>query len=345
MAKFNGLDFDPDIFSLLVESTPDTTRTAFMEAGILVPSQRIQETFSGGGAKATIPMYAFDLGTEAQEWDGSSDLVPITTGTATQSAVVINRAKAWKQDDLSDIVSNGVRGDVFRNLAERVGKWRSVNQQKKILATLSGIFAMTPTDGGFAASWLNHTLDISASGTPTDDNRVGVTTINELTAQANGDNHSIYGVVIAHSLIAKSWRNQQLVDYIPYTDPAGVQSPALLEYVNGLRLLEDDSVTVTGAGVTAKYSTYVLGSGAFLTSGGPLLDVSEEYETDRDALVQGGLDYFVTRYRVVFHPNGCSFKIDPAPKGATDAQLSAGASWDAAFDPKGIAIARVISNA
>jgi hypothetical protein len=347
-SKFLGLDFDPDIFSKLVDAIPDLTRIAFMESGILIPSDRLTEAFSGGGAKTTIPLYAFDMDEESDEWDGVTDVVPSKIASVTQSAVLNNRVKSWKQEDLTDIVATGTKGDSMKLVAARVAKWRARDKQRKIISSLKGLFASTPTN--YATEWANHTLDISkASGAPTDANLVGPTTVGDAVVQAAGDNRSSYSVVIAHSHIVHRWRNLQMIEYMPYTHPEGIQGGDKIEFINGLRIFEDDSVPVAPSDAAQNpnmlYTTYIFGTGAILTSARDLISPTESYEVSRDPLKGGGTDFFITRYRDVYHPNGADFKGTVAGNGATKTQLEAGANWDLAYDPKAIAITRIVSNA
>ena len=66
----------------------------------------------------------------------------------------------------------------------------------------------------------------------------------------------------------------------------------------------------------------------------------------RDALVNGGEDYLITRMRETLHPNGFSFVLPSSSytHSPTDAQLAAAANWRLVGDPKGIAMARIITN-
>lgn len=101
-----------------------------------------------------------------------------------------------------------------------------------------------------------------------------------------------------------------------------------------------------------KYTTYILGDGAFDYEN---IGAKVPYEMDRDPKTNGGQDTLYTRQRKVFSPMGISFNI-PENMGLspTNADFENGANWilvnDARaggskvyFDHKAIPIARIIS--
>ena len=98
-----------------------------------------------------------------------------------------------------------------------------------------------------------------------------------------------------------------------------------------------------------KYTTYLLGDGAFTYS-----DVGAKvpYEVDRDPATNGGENLLYTRQRKIFAPMGISF-VQPTSAiiSPTNAELATGARWalvkDAAgtsfINHKAIPIARIVS--
>jgi hypothetical protein len=97
-----------------------------------------------------------------------------------------------------------------------------------------------------------------------------------------------------------------------------------------------------------KYTTYVLGNGAF-----DYEDIGAEvpYAMVRDEKTNGGQTYLYSRQRKVFAPYGISFtKASVATNSPTDAELKTAANWVLVndgngkyFDHKAIPIARIIS--
>ena len=109
-----------------------------------------------------------------------------------------------------------------------------------------------------------------------------------------------------------------------------------------------DVTEVTASVETTKYTTYVLGEGAFeYTDCG----AKKPYEVDRKPEVNGGEDYLYSRQRKVFAPYGISF-TDSTIISPTDEQLATGSKWSLVssnedtpsfFPHKAIPIARIIT--
>ena len=107
---------------------------------------------------------------------------------------------------------------------------------------------------------------------------------------------------------------------------------------------------ITAYGYT-KYTTYVLGNGAF-----DYEDIGAEvpYAMTRDEKTNGGQTYLYSRQRKVFAPYGISFtKKAMVTNSPTDAELKNGTNWELVhdgassgkkyFDHKAIPIARIVS--
>lgn len=118
--------------------------------------------------------------------------------------------------------------------------------------------------------------------------------------------------------------------------------------------IESTAGTVTVATTTSpafdtKYTTYILGQGAF-----DYCDCGAKVpnEVDRDAKTNGGIDYLITRQRKLFAPKGFSFVMpSPAIVSPTLSQLKNSSNWavvknsssDEYFNSKAIPFARIIS--
>ena len=124
----------------------------------------------------------------------------------------------------------------------------------------------------------------------------------------------------------------------------GIERQLSIADINGLTVIVTDQVPVTAATseVAAKYTTYLLGVGAIQTANAP---VEHPVEADRDAKTKGGEDILYMRERKTFHPNGFTFTPAsgdvPSP---TDTVLGTASRWSPIYNPKSIAMARIISN-
>ena len=129
---------------------------------------------------------------------------------------------------------------------------------------------------------------------------------------------------------------------------------------NGRIVLIDDSMPTedveesssgAGDGYT-KYTTYVLGDGAFDYES---IGAKVPYEMNRDPKTNGGQDTLYSRQRKVFAPFGISWtRKSQASLSPADAELENGANWTLVhngesgakaeyIDHKAIPIARIIS--
>jgi hypothetical protein len=152
-----------------------------------------------------------------------------------------------------------------------------------------------------------------------------------------------------HSTVATNLENLNLIEHLKYTDENGVQRDLTLATWNGRLVLIDDSMPAVdiGGGET-RYTTYVLGDGAFDYDD---VGVEQAYEMVREAKTNGGQTSLVSRQRKVFAPCGISFtKASMATHSPTKSELSNGANWTLVNDGNGkyiehkaIPIARIIS--
>jgi len=258
--------------------------------------------------------------------------------------IVVGRAKAWTEKDFSYDITGG--HDFMADIARQVATYWDDVDQATILSILKGIFGVSA--GGFNT---DHTLDISAE--TGDAANVGVTTLNNALQKAVGANKSQFAMAIMHSQVATNLENLQLVEYVKGTDSNGMQRDMTMATWNGRTILIDDEGTVetTGSGESAvtKYTTYLLGNGAFDYCD---CGVKTPNETSRDPATNGGMDTLYTRQRKLFAPHGFSF-VQPstAIMSPTNAQLETAARWtlvkDTAnssfYESKAIPIARIIS--
>lgn len=340
---FDSKYFNSEVFGRYMETVPRVKQNAFLTAGILRNRGDLKTmlTDQTGGNFISVPMSGLIGGTPLN-YDGSTTITATSIGTFLQSMIVVGRAKAWTERDFSyDITGHDFMGDIARQVADY---WDDVDQAT-ILSILKGIFGVTANN--FTT---DHTLDIS--GGTGDAANVNATTLNTAIQKAAGDNKNIFTMAIMHSAVATALENLQVLEYFK-TEENGVQRDTGLATWNGRTVLIDDNGTAetTGSGESAvtKYTTYLLGQGAF-----DYCDCGAKvpYEMDRDPATNGGMDTLYTRQRKLFAPRGFSF-VQPTTAiiSPTDAQLETAARWtvvkDTAgtgfYDTKAIPIARIIS--
>lgn len=361
--KFDSKSFNPVAFGRYVDRIPATKRNELVKSRALKGNQQIRDAFSSqtGTAYAAIPMTG-RIGGTPLNYDGNTDITAQTTTTFERGVVVIGRAQSWVESDFSSDITGGV--DFMNNVAAQVAEYWDGVDQDTLLHILKGIYAMTGTKN---LEFVNaHTLDVTAkTGEDKDGNPLncaGSTTLNTAIQQACGDNKAKFTIAIMHSTVATNLENLNLLAYLKQTDANGVQRDLALGTWNGRIVLIDDSMPVeevaaSGSGDTAvpaytKYTTYVLGDGAFDFEN---IGAKVPYEMNRDPKTNGGQDTLYSRQRKAFAPFGISWtRKSQASLSPTDAELENGANWTLVhngesgakaeyIDHKAIPIARIIS--
>lgn len=335
---FDSKYFNAEVFGKYLETVPRVKQNAFLKAGVLNVRNDIKTllTEQTGGNFISVPM-AGRIGGTALNYDGGTNITATGLETFLQSMIVTGRAKAWQERDFSYDVTGH---DFMETIAAQVADYWDDVDQATILNTLAGIFGVTTNS--FAA---DHTLDITSATTKT----VGAESLNNAVQKAAGANKSLFTMVIMHSVVATNLENLSLLNYVKGTDADGVQRDLTLATWNGRTVLVDDDVPVDTTGTNPKYTTYILGQGAF-----DYCDVGAKVPSEiyRDPTTNGGQDMLITRQRKVFAPRGFSF-VQPttAIVSPTDAQLATAARWTPVKDTAGtgyypskaVPFARIIS--
>lgn len=357
MAKFDSKSFNERAFGKYVDIVPKIKKNELIKSKALQPNSQIQQTFSGqtGVVYATIPMYGRIDG-EPLNYDGKTDITATSTTTYERGVIVIGRSKAWVENDFAEDVTGGA--GFMSNVAKQVAEYWDEIDQDTILAILDGIFSMT---GANNLKFVNgHTHDITGNA----NNVVAAETLNTAIQKASGDKKSRFTIAIMHSVIATNLENMKLLAYMTYTDALGIERQLELATWNGRAVIIDDGMpteeveAVPASGDSpaqegyTKYTTYVLGNGAF-----DYVDIGAEvpYAMVRDEKTNGGQTYLYSRQRKVFAPYGISFtKSSMVTNSPTDAELKNGSNWELVhdggngaarkyFDHKAIPIARIVS--
>lgn len=346
MALFDAKNFNGEVFGAYVDKVPNLKRNELLKSGAIVEKPQYASMLPDqtGGNYISIPIKARISGT-AVNYDGKTNITSTSRKTYTQGRIVVGRANGWTEKDFS----SDVTGEDFLPATEEVAEYWDDIDQKTILSTLKGIFAMT---GAKNLEFVNgHTYDISGNDAA---NEFDETTLNTGIQKALGDNKSKFSLAIMHSAVATGVENKKLVGYMKYTDQEGVEKDLQLYSLNGRLVLVDDDMpteeiaAAEEAAAYTKYTTYVLGAGAIeYTNCG----AKRPYSMSVDDSTNGGQETLWSRQRKIFSPYGISFKntgiISP-----TDAQLEDGSNWELAnsnettkeyYPHKAIAIARIIT--
>ncbi len=336
-----GLPFDEELFMQMWSEVPDPVRTAIIDSGVMVHDGNIQSMVQNDGNLYTIPFYN-TLSGDPLNYDGTTDNTPTEIDGTYQSGIVYGRMKSWMARDFAAELSGG---DPMGHIVATQARYWHKQRQKTLIDILNGVFGVTGSKGN-AKKWQdNNTIDLSSSSTPY---MIGATDINNAITQAAGDNKSEYSMAIMHSNVAKTLENLDLLEFRKYTDPNGIQRTLNLADINGLTVIIDDGVPAETAGggegsgkALTKYTTYLLGRGVLRQADAKL---EHAVETSRNPEKYGGVDILYTKMRETIHPNGFTWKGASTIKSPEPEQLAAASNWDIVFDPKSIAMARLITN-
>lgn len=335
--KFDAKSFNAEAFGKYVEVLPKQNKDELVKSRVITADATIKNLLSSqtGSYFGTIPFFG-RIGGDALNYDGATDITATSMGTYEQSVVAVGRAKAWTEKDFSHDITAGV--DFMSQIGKQVSEYWDGVHTGIILSILKGMYSMT---GEKNLEFVNgHTLDISGEV----DNEVNATSLNTAVQKASGDKRSKFSLVFMHSAVATNLENQNLLQYLKYTDPQGIQRALPLATWNGRTVIVDDGMPVEDG----KYHTYIFGEGAIRYAE---LGAKVPYEMSRDAAKNGGQDTLYSRQRFCYAPYGISYtKSSQATLSPTDAELEKGANWTlvhdgegAVIDHKNIAVARIIS--
>ena len=344
MAQYLNFHFDPELFLLNWKNTEDLTLTALYDSGAVQENAQIASLIANGGDFYTIPFYDV-LGGTPVNYDGATNITATEHSGIAQNGVVYGRANAWKARQFVRDFNSGA--DPMQSITAQVAKFWQKRRQAILLKILEGVFSVTDDSTDKWDAWQLHTTNLATTSSSAGAaNRVDATTIADTIQKAVGDNADAFSMAIMHSAVANALAKIDLLEYRKYTDANGVQRPLRIADINGMAVIIDDGVPVKASSSATgekEYTTYLFGSGAIQHANAP---VSMPYEEKRDALANGGEDYLITRVRETLHPNGFSFVLPSSgyTHSPTDAQLAAAANWRLVGDPKGIAMARIITN-
>lgn len=350
-----GFPFDEELFSYLWKNEPDPVTTALIDSGVLQENAEIASLISNGSDVYTVPFYK-TIGGEPANYDGTNDMVVAETEGASQSGIVWGRMQGWKARDF--VIDYNSGADPMSQVASQVARFWHKYHQRQLVHALTGVFGVTgngtpgsdPSDPeGYKQEWADkHTYNIAAtsSGMMGSTTTLNETSINDAAVKACGDLASeAFALAIMHSTVAKNLANIGLLEYRKYTDPMGIERTLDIADVNGKVAIVFDGVPTRTSpydGAQMEYTTYVLGRGSVQTATAP---VRVPAEVHRDPMTHGGEEMLLTRERRTMLPNGFSYgkQLGDGPS-PSDEMLAEPTRWTPIFDPKCIAMSRIVSN-
>ena len=326
LGQFGGFYFDPDVFTSYVAER-DPVRSLLIKNGVVQQADpAVAQAISEKNLKVTIPFYVpFDG--DPLNYDGQTDNTPVEVSGKKMSCCGYRRMKAWKEKDFTHELT-GANG--LQNVANHVGDYQAKCNQKILTKILAGIAGV--------ADFASHVNDVASANTT-------VAEANYLTPQlalkgmqgALGDHQNEFKIWFMHSAVFTDLVKQNLANNINVMADAQVEDP-YDGYFLGKPVIVDDSLPYEPEDdAAANYTTYLLGTGAFITA--PVRIDVPNY-TDYDPETAGGTQMLYTKWGRLIHPYGFSFDSDTcASDSPTDAEFATSAKWTMAFNTKNIPIA------
>ncbi len=312
-----------------------TELTELVTSGVIDTDPQFAGLTDAGGSTVNMPFWN-DLTGEDEDLSDQNPLSTDGIDSAQDVAVMNNRGKAWKHNDLAKIFAGS---DPAGAASELVAMFWARRTQKMTLALLKGIFSI--------ASMADHVLSVNITvpgATNASNYLTGLTWIDA--AQLLGDAKSQLTACIMHSAVEASLRKQDLIEFIPQSQ-GGLPLPTF----QGKRVIIDDGMPVDVVGGANRYTTYIFGKGAIA------LGYSAKAGQDKPEGGFGtwGAEFFrealagnsgmITRNRFLLHMRGIKWlgavQAGPTP---TNDEYSNAANWVRVWQPKKIAVVALQHN-
>jgi hypothetical protein len=266
----------PEVFAAyVIKRTKELSK--LVQSGIITSNDRLDELVTGGGKVINMPFWKPLTGADEVLSD-SSPLTPDKVTAAADVAALLIRGKAWSANELAGALAGS---SPMQAIGNQVSYWWTIQEQKILIAILSGIFT--------SALASSHVNDISANYDAA--GVIGAEAILD-TKQLLGDAADQFTAMAMHSATYTLLQKQNLIEFIPNS-----RGEVVIPSYMGYQIIVDDGCPVT-AGV---YNTYLFASGVFGRGEGVPVDLTP-VETDRDSLASD--DILINRRALVLHPFG-----------------------------------------
>ena len=311
-----------------------TTKSNFIESGIVVPDPHMNSLALRGGNTIDLPFFSDLTGNDAVI-DPTVDLSPTALSSGQDMTRLHIRGDARVVHDLETSLTGE---DPLSLIANRLHNFWLRKEQALLLSILKGVFLDNKNGGDGGDLIHSHAAEVLADIKPWNDAAPTVMCPEAiLDGQALlGDAQDRFVAIAMHSHCYTDLLKQELIDFI---QPSGVNSK-LPTYL-GKRVIVDDSLP-TRAGTTSGtvYQSYLFGEGA-VARGEGMAEVPSEFQ--REGLKSE--TYFITRRQFILHPRGFKFTNNTCALAApSNAECELAANWDRVYNPKNCRIAMIETN-
>jgi len=324
----------PEVYeTYTAENLPELT--AFYDSGVVVRNSMLDGNAMEGGNLVNLPFW-HDLDPTVEpnvSDDTTNSATPNKLGTGKQLARSAYLNQWYSNTDLAGELAGS---DPNQQVMNRFGTYWTRQWQRRLIASCDGILADNVTNDSS-----DMTVDVASESIAgqTAATKFNVDSFVDSIATA-GDAGGMFTAMCVHSQVMAQLRKNDDIDFIPDS-----QGNLTIPTFQGLRLIEDDGMTVTpGSTDGFKYTTILFGAGAFgYGEGSPYLPM----EINREAKQGngGGINEIGERKTWLLHPFGFADTGTPASESYTLAELRLAATWDRVTQSrKTIPLAFLITN-
>lgn len=325
---FGGFPFDSEVFAEYMAEQP-TWSNAIIASGILQEDPAIMDLIGSKGNVGTLPFYkAISIDDyEPLNNDGLTDNTPQEIVGSKQTAMLIQRMKAWKAKDFTKELTGA---DPMAHIAASVNNYYAQVWERELMNIVNAVMKVDEMS--------DHVYDATTIG----DGRTDETSMIYAQQKALGDAANGFGIAIMHSLVFARYKALGLVDYSKYTANDALRKDVELPTINGMIPVVSDRYTVDTSGDSPVYVTTLIGRGAILTA--PKTNYENPYYTDYDPETSAGVEMLYTKQGRVLHPNGFNFDVtNVANESPLLSELGDADNWSLAFDHKNVRIGQIRS--
>tara|TARA_R110000744_G_scaffold354112_1_gene460513 strand:- start:1861 stop:2868 length:1008 start_codon:yes stop_codon:yes gene_type:complete len=324
----------PEVYeTYTAENIPELTD--FFESGVVIRNPMLDANAMEGGNQVNLPFW-HDLDPTVEpnvSDDTTNSATPNKLGTGKQMARSAYLNQWYSNTDLAGELAGS---DPNQQVMNRFGSYWTRQWQRRLIASCDGILADNVAND---SSDMAINVAAESTGAQTAATKFNVDSFVDAIATA-GDAGQMFNSMCVHSQVMAQLRKNDDIDFIPDSD-----GKLTIPTYQGLRLIEDDGMTVTAGSTSGfKYTTILFGSGAFgYGEGSPYMPV----EVNREAKQGngGGVNEIGERKTWLLHPFGFADVGTPASDSYTLAELRLAATWNRVTQSrKTIPLAYLITN-
>ena len=247
MEMFRGKIFNEEVFEKYTKTLPSTKENSLIKNALFknVSGYKSKMSEQAGGYFVTEPIKG-RIGGSYVNYDGNTNITSNERETYYQTKICFGRANAWGEDDFPTEIS----GENFMAEANEVNEYWDEVKQSTTLSILKGIFGMSGNNNFVS----KHTYDITGNDTKT----LGADDCNKAAQKALGDKKAKLDVMYMHSVVSTNLEGLNLINFLKYTDPQGIEKELTIGQFNGKTVIVDDEMPVEESVTTAPvYSTTI----------------------------------------------------------------------------------------